>query len=238
MSATRQREQAWWGDDDAPTQTLPYRVARGPATARGAATEPFRTPRREREVPRLIRPPRRGEPAEAARDDERRQSLWELAGLPDPSKLLTSALAIGILAVLLYLGLTGLLDWTRVKLDDMQYGRPRTSQLDAFVGHNEAGGVPTHFVALNLNRRVTIVEFPGGDVSQPRVIAGPYLFGRAEDLTVVKLRVEELNGDEAPDLIVQVKDERLVYLNEDGAFRPVTAEELAQLQAKEREGRR
>ena len=82
---------------------------------------------------------------------------------------------------------------------------------------------------MNLNRRVTIMEFPGGDVTKPMVLVGPTLFGRDQDLTVVKLQVEDINGDGKPDLTVQVKDERLVYINDGAAFRPITAEELAQV---------
>jgi hypothetical protein len=118
-------------------------------------------------------------------------------------------------------------------MDDLKYGRPRTSQLTANVGHGEANGALTHFVAMNLNRQVTVIEFPGGDVTKPRVIVGPYLFGRAEDLTVVKLRVEDVNGDDKKDLLVQVKEERLVYINDGAAFRPITAEELAKLKQQE-----
>ena len=107
-------------------------------------------------------------------------------------------------------GLYPLFKVTQTKLDDIKYGRPRTSQLSASVGHGETNGALTHFVAMNLNRQVTVIEFPGGDVTKPRVIVGPYLFGRAEDLTVVKLRTEDVNGDDKKDLLVQVKDERLV----------------------------
>ncbi len=91
--------------------------------------------------------------------------------------------------------------WTQVKLDDFHYGRPRTTKLAASVGHNEANGALTQFVAMNLNRQVTVMEFPGGDATKPRVIVGPYLFGRAEDLTVIKLRTEDVNGgrQEGPD---------------------------------------
>ena len=49
----------------------------------------------------------------------------------------------------------------------------------------------------------------------------------------MRLRLDDVNGDEKPDLTVRVKDERLVYMNENGGFRPITAEELAQLKTKE-----
>ncbi len=62
----------------------------------------------------------------------------------------------GLQPVMLFLmglvGLTVLVQWGTLWLDDLRYGRPRTTQLSAFVGHHEPQGQPSHFVALNLNR--------------------------------------------------------------------------------------
>jgi hypothetical protein len=122
------------------------------------------------------------------------------------------------------------LEWTQVKLDDLQYGRPRTAQMDAFVGHNEAEGVPSHFIAMNLNRRVTVLEMPGGDSARTTTIVGPYLFGSGEDLTPVQVTVQDVNADAKPDLVVSVKNEQLIYLNDGAAFRLITPEEHAALE--------
>ena len=216
MSAAQkyQPQQEWW-DEDGATQAIP--VGRN---ARTAGTATLRT------VPRTA-----GQRTGAVTAGNQRTVT--LPALPDPSRFLTTAAIVGALAVLLYFGITSLFAWTQTKLDDIKYGRPRTSQLSAPVGHNETNGALTHFVAMNLNRQVTVIEFPGGDVTKPRVIVGPYLFGRAEDLTVVKLRTEDVNGDDKKDLLVQVKDERLVYINDGTNFRPITAEELAQLKQQE-----
>ena len=43
--------------------------------------------------------------------------------------------------------------WVRTSLDDVRYGRPRTMQLSGFVGHEEAAGIPSQFIAMNMNRR-------------------------------------------------------------------------------------
>src|SRR2546425_1583080 len=42
------------------------------------------------------------------------------------------------------------------------YGRPRTFQTDAVVGHNDSAASPSHFIAINLNRHVEVIECPGG----------------------------------------------------------------------------
>ena len=106
--------------------------------------------------------------------------------------------------------------------------------MSAFVGHDEANGVPSHFVAMNLERRVVIMELPGGDAAKARTITGPYLFGAGEDLTPVQLRFEDVNADRRPDMLVSVKQEEMVYINdaETNAFRMINADELAALQTK------
>jgi hypothetical protein len=215
MSAVRRHQYVL--DDDAPTQMFSAGAVR---PARGQAATAIHAM------------PRGGRVAAPAGRSGGAPRTAPIPGL-DPHRLLSTLLIIGALAIVLYFGITSILAWTQVKMDDMKYGRPRTFQLDAFVGHGEANGTPSHFVAMNLNRRVTIMQFPGGDVTKPQVIVGPYLFGRSEDLTVVKLRAEDVNGDDKPDLTVAVKDERLVYINDGAAFRPITAEELAQLKAQE-----
>ena len=136
--------------------------------------------------------------------------------------------ALSILAI--YAAVSAAVEWTQIKLDDLQYGRPRTAQMDACVGHNEAEGVPSHFIAVNLNRRVTVLEMPGGDSAKTTTIVGPYLFGSGEDLTPVQVNAQDVNADAKPDLIVSVKNEQLIYLNDGVAFRLITPEEHAALQ--------
>ncbi len=119
---------------------------------------------------------------------------------------------------------------TRIALDDLRYGRPRTTHIDGFVGHGEAGGQATHLMAVNLNRQVVVVELPGGDASQARTIVGPYLFGAQEDLTPVLLELRDMDGDAQADLVVEVRQEQIVYLNREGAFRLPTADERARLE--------
>src|SRR5918912_499514 len=71
-------------------------------------------------------------------------------------RLHTAAYAITLLlaALALYAALSLLLGRLHTTLDDLRYGRPRPSQLDAFVGHDETAGHPPHLMAINLNRQV------------------------------------------------------------------------------------
>ncbi|WP_376796935.1 FG-GAP repeat domain-containing protein [Thermogemmatispora sp.] len=134
------------------------------------------------------------------------------------------AILLGLLlTALLGLGLAYLGSWWQLHQEDVQFGRPRTWQMDAVVGHNDSPSHPTHFVFINLNRHVEIIEFPGGDGSSARVYNGPVLFGPNQDLVPITAEVHDVNGDGRPDLIVHIGEQRLVLLNEGDTFRPATA---------------
>lgn len=114
-------------------------------------------------------------------------------------------------------------------IDDLRYGRPRTMQVSAYVGHGERPGQPSHFIAMNLNRRVVVIELPGGDSTKARTLQGPYLFGANEDLTPVMLRVNDVNGDTKGDLVIAVKNEEIIYINSGDTFRLINDAERQQL---------
>lgn len=143
--------------------------------------------------------------------------------------LLTGLLCVVALALVA----NNLVFWAQTRIDDVRYGRPRTSQLSGLVGHNEAGGTPTQFIAMNLNRRVVVVEIPGGDVSKTRTLTGPYLFGANEDLTPVTLRLAYVNADRDLDLMVNVKNEEIIYINENGNFRLINDGERASYEGRQ-----
>jgi len=132
---------------------------------------------------------------------------------------------------LVYVGLTVLvglgvfvggslaLNWWHGYQDDLHYGRPRTAQYDVRVGHNDAH-TPSHFLAINLNKQVEIVEFPGGDATKAHVYIGPTLVGDGQDLTPITLEFRDVNRDGKPDMIVHVQDSKMVFINDNGQFRP------------------
>jgi hypothetical protein len=139
-----------------------------------------------------------------------------------------------VLALLAIYAIMGnVMSWGQGKVDDFRYGATRTYQVDAVVGHNDGAGTPSHFIAMNLNRQVMVIEIPGGDASKIRTLTGPYLFGAGEDKTPVLLRFDDLNRDGSQDLIVNVKNEEIVYLNKEGQFQPITPEERARLVQKQ-----
>ncbi len=111
-------------------------------------------------------------------------------------------------------------NWWNVTQDDWHYGRPRTFQIDMRVGHND-DVTPSHFIAMNLNRHIIIIEFPGGDPTKAKDYLGPTLFGGGQDLTPVTLSFKDVNGDGKLDMIVHIQDQTFVFLNDGTQFRPL-----------------
>jgi hypothetical protein len=140
-------------------------------------------------------------------------------------------LGVGMIAMLaLWTLLTSAISWWNTTWDDLHYGHPRTFQIGAFVGHNEASGTPSHFIAINLNGRIEIIEFPGGDGSKARIYLGPQLYGTGDDLIPVTLSFADVNGDHLPDMIIHFQSSRIVFINDQGGFRPLRPEERLPVQ--------
>ncbi|MEO8955720.1 MAG: hypothetical protein ABI465_14255 [Ktedonobacteraceae bacterium] len=132
------------------------------------------------------------------------------------------AVVVGMFVMaLLVLGFSTVSAWWQVHLDDTQYGRPRTFQMDAVVGHQDSASNPTHFIFINLNRHVEIIELPGGDSAHARIYAGPILYGDGQDLTPITGEIRDVNGDGKPDLIVHIQDQQIVFINDGTQFRPL-----------------
>jgi hypothetical protein len=135
-------------------------------------------------------------------------------------------LGVGMLAMLALIAVLSIVtNWFSTTLDDLRYGRPRTFQIDAYVGHNESPGMPSHFLAVNLHGRIEIIEIPGGDASRARIYIGPQLYGSDADLIPVTLSFIDVNGDHKPDMIINFQGTQVVFINDQGGFRPLRPEE-------------
>src|SRR5258708_3528770 len=156
------------------------------------------------------RPPKRGPP---------RVRLPPLVGLG----------AGMIVMFFLWIALTYATTWVQTTLNDWHYSRPRTYQTDAVVGHGDSASNPSHFIAVNLNRHVLVIEVPGGDPSKARIYPITTLFGDGQDLTPVTLTFKDVNGDGKLDMEVHIQDQTLVMINENGSFRPLKAGEKVHL---------
>jgi hypothetical protein len=149
--------------------------------------------------------------------------------MPHPITLAIYAITFVLAALAIHLLVSQLVAWGTTKLDDLHYGRPRTTHLSGVVGHGDSDRNPTHFIALNLQQQVVVLELPGGDATQVRSLPGPYIFGDNQELTPVLLSLRDIDQDTYADLLITVHNEQVVYLNREGSFRLPTAEEQAAL---------
>lgn len=140
-------------------------------------------------------------------------------------------LGVGMLVMLvLWTLLTMAASWWSTTWDDIHYGRPRTFQVDAVVGHNDSPTSPSHFIAINLNGRIEVIEFPGGDASKARIYIGPQLYGPGEDLIPVTLSFVDVNGNHVPDMLIHFQSSHIIYINDQGSFRPAHPDEIQKVE--------
>lgn len=121
------------------------------------------------------------------------------------------------------------MDITGRTFDNWRYGFPRTASIVGYVGHGDERLHPTWIQTVNLDGQLSVLVAPGSDVSQVQVLTGPYLFGSEGAYEVAHPALRDVNGDTHVDLLVTVRGEVLVYINENGQFRPLSAAERATL---------
>lgn len=109
--------------------------------------------------------------------------------------------------------------WGLKTADDLRYGYPRTTQEDHYVGHEQAG-MPSHFVAMNLQGQITVVELPGGNLKGAQLLVGPRLLGKGADLAPVTLRF--VGDSQHPDLEVVVQSVQVRFHNTGASYRPTS----------------
>ena len=130
-----------------------------------------------------------------------------------------------VILVILWMVGSAALAWGHQRLDDLQYGNPRTYQVDKVVGHNDSLKTPSHFIALNLHSQIIVVEFMGGNPQKAVTYVTPvFIAGSNSDLAPVTLEFRDVNGDGKLDMLVHIhlsgQDQVSVFINDGTKFRP------------------
>lgn len=169
-------------------------------------------------------------PTSAVRYTQPRQQVYQQGNKrivvhnePPPQRKLHWSFTLGIgmlIALALWVGGSYVVNWWSDHQLDSLYGMPRTYQTDQVVGHSDSTDHPTHFVAINLNARIIIIEIPGGDSSHARIYSGPTLFSDNGNLIPVTLEFKDMNGDGKVDMLVHIGDQQIIYLNDGTQFKP------------------
>ena len=130
-----------------------------------------------------------------------------------------SLIGIGmIIALLLVWGFNALGSWWAEHQVDATYGFPRTYQVDAMVYQGDSAEHPSHYIFINLNGTVEVIEFPRGDSAHARIYKGPTWLTDNADLVPVTGEIKEVNGKE--EMVVHIGDQEIIYVNNGQKFVP------------------
>jgi len=134
---------------------------------------------------------------------------------------LHGAVYVGLTLLCMLVGFvvfSALTTWWQQTDDYLHYGMPRTFQMDAVVGHQDSAAHPSHFLALNLDGHLSVIEMQGGDLSKTVIYAGPVIYGQGADLVSVTLSVAHDQRGQ-PELVLRYQNnEVILYDGKDGKF--------------------
>lgn len=151
----------------------------------------------------------------------------DLTGIPgaNPPRRFRPHWTLRLGAILMSIALGSLLlqigaIWTQHALDTWHYGMPRTYQTDAVVGHGDSPAHPSHFIALNLDGHIEVIELSGGDPSKAHLYMGPTLSGPDRAEAPVTLTFEDVNHNGKPEMVLEFAGLEVIYRNTGSAFQP------------------
>lgn len=140
---------------------------------------------------------------------------------PPPKRRAHWLLILGIGMVLmfgLYLGINWVGNWWTNHQLDASYGFPRTYQTDAIVYPGDTAANPSHYIFLNLNSTVEIIELPHSDSVHARIYKGPQIFSDNAALVPVTGEFRNVNGK--VEMLVHIQNQVIVYINDGTQFKP------------------
>jgi len=106
-----------------------------------------------------------------------------------------------------YVGLSAIGQAWQKQQDDWTYGKTRTYQTDAVVGHNnDSNSNPSHFIAINLRGQILVIELPAGDASKARSYHITTVQGN-DGNPPVQVAFQDINGDGRHDMLVTIGDQ-------------------------------
>lgn len=121
------------------------------------------------------------------------------------------------------------LAWGQYRIDDLRYGMPRSVHLSGLLRSEDTPDALSHIITLNVNGQISVLVLPGGDTTNVQALPGPYLVGADGPYAVPRPALRDITGDGVIDLVVTIREEAIVYVNESGALRLLTPDERAQL---------
>ncbi len=134
-----------------------------------------------------------------------------------PHWLVISGLSMLVL-LLLWVGVTAVSNWWTQHQLDTTYEFPRISQADAVVYPGDTTEHPSHYLFLNLNGTVLIVELPHCDSAKARIYKSVTLFSDNADQVPITGEFRVVNGK--VEMLVHIQEKTILYLNDGTQFKP------------------
>jgi hypothetical protein len=120
--------------------------------------------------------------------------------------------------LLLWIGLSALSTWWTNHQLDTTYEFPRVFQANAVVYPGDTTEHPSHYLFLNLNGTVLIVELPHGDSAHARIYKSVTLFSDNAEQVPVTGEFRVVNGK--IEMLVHIQDKIILYINDGTQFIP------------------
>lgn len=163
--------------------------------------------------PRPIPPRAHAKPAQAAaKETEEPKAVQKIRHRRRMHPLLYLGLGMIVALLLWQVGLN-VANWWQVHQDDATYGRPRTYQTNAVVGQNDSAANPSHFIAINLNTKVIVIELEGGDPGKSVIFKVTTLYGTDAALAPITLTFVDVNHNGHPYMFIHFQGGVIVYQN-------------------------
>lgn len=140
---------------------------------------------------------------------------------PPPKRQVHWLLILGIGMILmlgLYLGINWVGNWWANHQLDAAYGFPRAYQTDAIVYSGDTASNPSHYIFLNLNGTVEIIELPHGDSAHARIYKGSGLF--SGNAPFIPATDEFRNGNGKVEMLVHIQNQVMLYINDGTQCKP------------------
>lgn len=124
-----------------------------------------------------------------------------------------------IIAVVLFIWFVSwFIAWIQTNQLNATYEYPRVYQADAQVYPGDTPDHPSHYLFLNLQGTVLIVELPHGSSDKARIYKGPTLFSDNADQIPVTGEFRVVNGK--IEMLVHIQDKIILYINDGTQFKP------------------
>jgi hypothetical protein len=120
--------------------------------------------------------------------------------------------------VVLFICWTLAVNWWTAHQLDATYGFPRTYQTDAVVYSGDSADHPSHYIFMNLNGSVLIIELPHGDSAHARIYKGPTIFSDNAPSIPVTGEFKVVNSKE--EMLIHIQGQVIVYVNDGTQFKP------------------